>query len=247
MFERIAKTLRTPAAGIVGAVFLLAAPQAAAQAGPTPIAPARFDPSDVYFQGYLASRAAEQLEANGDFVGAAEKLKRARDLFYTVHRYYPTWKPEMVTGRSAQNSEAEVRLFPKAEEQRKKNRKAVAELEGGVKSSGTLVDPAEGVLPPAPSILEVNPNETRRLAEAEAEVYSYANKAEYEDRVRYTWARPEIDPLVREVEQLTLAAWRVLNCRAIRSEYSNSSAFSAPTLTPSMPSKPIEKVSRSST
>ena len=170
MFERIAKNLRTPAAGMVGAVFLLAAPQVVAQAGPTPIAPARFDPSDVYFQGYLASRAAEQLEANGDFVGAAEKLKRARDLFDTVHRYYPTWKPEMVSGRSAQNSEAEVRLFPKAEEQRKKNRNAVAELEGGVKSSGTLVDPAAGVLPPAPSILEVNPNETRRLAEAEAEV-----------------------------------------------------------------------------
>ena len=170
MFERIAKTLRTPAAGMVGAVVLLAAPQAAAQAGPTPIAPARFDPSDVYFQGHLASRAAEQLEANGDFVGAAETLKRARDLFDTVHRYYPTWKPEMVTGRSAKNSEAEVRLFPKAEEQRKKNRTAVAELEGGVKSSGTFVDPAAGVLPPAPSILEVNPNETRRLAEAEAEV-----------------------------------------------------------------------------
>lgn len=170
MFEWIAKNLRTPAAGVVGAVVLLAAPQAAAQADPTPIAPARFDPSDVYFQGYLASRAAEQLEANGDFVGAAEKLKRARDLFDTIHRYYPTWKPEMVTGRRAQNSEAEVRLFPKAEEQRKKNRTAVAELEGGVKSAATAVDPAAGVLPPAPSILEVNPNETRRLAEAEAEV-----------------------------------------------------------------------------
>ena len=170
MFEWIAKNLRTPAAGMVGAVFLLAAPSAAGQAGPTPIAPARFDPSDVYFQGYLASRAAEQLEANGDFAGAAEKLKRARELFDTVKRYYPTWKPEMVTGRSAQNSEAETRLFPKAEEQRKKNRNAVAELEGGVKNSGTLVDPTDGAMPPAPSILEADPNETRRLAEAEAEV-----------------------------------------------------------------------------
>jgi tetratricopeptide (TPR) repeat protein len=169
MFERIAKNLCAPAAGMAGTLFLLAAVPAFAQAN-APLAPAQFDPSDVYFQGYLATRAAEQLEANGDFVGAAEKLKRARELFDTVHRYYPTWKPEMVTGRSAQNSEAEVRLFPKAEEQRKKNRSVVAELEGGVKSSGTLIDPAQGVVPLAPSILEADPNETRRLAEAEAEV-----------------------------------------------------------------------------
>ena len=169
MFERIAKTLCAPAAGIVSSLLLLAAAPAFAQA-PAPLAPAQFDPSDVYFQGYLATRAAEQLEANGDFVGAADKLKRARELFDTVHRYYPSWKTEMVTGRSAQNSEAEGRLFPKAEQQRKKNRSVVAELEGGVKSSGTLIDPAQGVVPLAPSILEVNPNETRRLAEAEAEV-----------------------------------------------------------------------------
>ncbi|MES2925105.1 MAG: tetratricopeptide repeat protein [Verrucomicrobiota bacterium] len=169
MFERIAKTLYAPAAGIAGSMFLLAASPAFAQAN-APLAPAQFDPSDVYFQGYLATRAAEQLEANGDFVGAAEKLKRARELFDTVHRYYPTWKTEMVTGRSAQNSEAEVRLFPKAEEQRKKNRSVVAELEGGIKSPGTLIDPAQGVVPLAPSVLEADPNETRRLAEAEAEV-----------------------------------------------------------------------------
>lgn len=169
MFERIAKTLCAPAAGIAGSFFLLATAPAFAQAS-APLAPAQFDPSDVYFQGYLATRAAEQLEAGGDFVGAAEKLKRARELFDTVHRYYPSWKAEMVIGRSAQNSEAEVRIFPKAEEQRKKNRNVVAELEGGVKSSGTLIDPAQGVVPPAPSILEADPNESRRLAEAEAEV-----------------------------------------------------------------------------
>jgi Flp pilus assembly protein TadD len=170
MFDRIAKTLRVPAAGMAGSIYLLAAAAASGQAGPTPVAPAQFDPSEIFFQGHMMRRAAEQLEANGDFVGAAEKLKRARELFDTVHRYYPTWKPEMVTGRSALISEAEVRIFPKAEEQRKKNRNAVAELEGGIKSSGTLIDPAEGVVPLAPSILEVNPNETRRLAEAEAEV-----------------------------------------------------------------------------
>ena len=55
--------------------------------------------------------------------------------------------------------------------------------------------------------------EIHLLPEAEAEVYSYVNKEQCEELVRYTLARPEADPLVHEVEQLVLAAWRVLNCR----------------------------------
>jgi D-alanine-D-alanine ligase len=51
------------------------------------------------------------------------------------------------------------------------------------------------------------------LPEAEAEIYSYENKAKYEDRVRYRLVRAANDPLIGEVERLTLAAWRVLHCR----------------------------------
>lgn len=170
MLDRIAKTLRLSTARLAGSVlFPLAAAPAFAQA-PPPVSPAQFDPSDVYFQGYLLSRAAEQLEASGEFVAAAEKLEKARKLFDAVRRWYPDWKPEMVNGRSSLNSEAEIRVHPKAEEQRKKNQNVVAELEGGVKQSGTLIDPAQGVVPLTPGILEVDPLATRRLAEAEAEV-----------------------------------------------------------------------------
>ena len=170
MLDRIAKTLRLPTVRLAGSVLLSLATAPAHAQAPPPISPAQFDPSDVYFQGYLSSRAAEQLEANGDFIAAAEKLENARKLFEAVRRYYPDWKPEMVTGRSAQTSEAEMRIHPKAEEQRKRNRSVVAELEGGVKQSGTLIDPAQGVVPLTPGILEVDPLATRRLAEAEAEV-----------------------------------------------------------------------------
>jgi D-alanine-D-alanine ligase len=51
------------------------------------------------------------------------------------------------------------------------------------------------------------------LPEAEAEVYSYENKVKYENRVRYRLVRPADEPLIGEVERLTLVAWRVLNCR----------------------------------
>jgi D-alanine-D-alanine ligase len=47
-------------------------------------------------------------------------------------------------------------------------------------------------------------------AEAEGEVYSYANKTDYEKRVRYT---PGLDAAARKAEELALAAYRVLGCR----------------------------------
>jgi len=49
--------------------------------------------------------------------------------------------------------------------------------------------------------------------QAEAGLYSYANKEHYETRVRYRVVRPEDDPVVAEAEALSLEAWRVLGCR----------------------------------
>jgi D-alanine-D-alanine ligase len=51
------------------------------------------------------------------------------------------------------------------------------------------------------------------LANAEAEIYSYSNKENYTDRVRYKWIRQSEDPIAAEVERLALDSWSVLNCR----------------------------------
>jgi D-alanine-D-alanine ligase len=51
------------------------------------------------------------------------------------------------------------------------------------------------------------------LAAAEQQVYSYHNKENSEELVRYRLLRPEEDPLVAEVEAIALNAWRVLGCR----------------------------------
>jgi D-alanine-D-alanine ligase len=48
---------------------------------------------------------------------------------------------------------------------------------------------------------------------AETGVYSYANKAQYVERVSYELIRPGDDPVVAEAERVALAAWRVLGCR----------------------------------
>ncbi len=166
---RIPKTLRTSLSGLAAALGLILAPPAPGQAPPPPT-PAQFDPSDVYFQGYLSTRSAEQLEASGNFIGALEKFRKADQLFGAVRTYYPEWKPEMVTGRCEKNTEAISNVQAKAEEQLKANRNTVAELEGGEKKSGTLLDPAKDYIPPTREILKVDPLVSRRLADAEAEV-----------------------------------------------------------------------------
>jgi len=48
---------------------------------------------------------------------------------------------------------------------------------------------------------------------AETGVYSYGNKAHYEEKVFYELIRPGDDPVVAEAQRVALAAWRVLGCR----------------------------------
>jgi tetratricopeptide (TPR) repeat protein len=167
MPDWIAHSPRGLSAVLLGLVMvLMPVPAAHGQAVP-PVAPAQFDPSDVYFQGYLATRAAEELEAAGDFSGALEQLEKASQLFNAVKTYHPDWKPEMVGGRSSKTMETIDRVRPLAEEEMRKNRNAVAELEGGVKKTGELV---ENPMPPVPGVLEVDPLAARRLQDAETEL-----------------------------------------------------------------------------
>ncbi|RYD47817.1 MAG: hypothetical protein EOP85_04760, partial [Verrucomicrobiaceae bacterium] len=148
MFEWISKNLRV--AHLAGLATLSVPATVVGQIGPTPVAPANFDPSDVYFQGYLAKRDAEKLEQAGDFIGASEKLAMANKLIESVKTYFPAWKPEMVGGALSQNHENLSRLFSKTKEQRENQRNVVAELEGGATQTGELIDPGHDVLPLTP-------------------------------------------------------------------------------------------------
>lgn len=170
MMRRLHKPTRLPLAGLATAMAVFLAPVLPGQA-PQPVAPAQFDPSDVYFQGFLAARTAEQFEAAGDFIGAMEKLKKAQQMFEAVVRYYPDWKPDMVKMRMEKTVESVKSVQAKADAQLAENRNQVAELEGGLRQPGKLVDSSKDVVPlTPPGILEVDPLATRRLNEAEAEV-----------------------------------------------------------------------------
>ncbi|MES2982113.1 MAG: tetratricopeptide repeat protein [Verrucomicrobiota bacterium] len=134
-----------------------------------------FDPSDVYFQGYLAVRAGEQLEKDEDFVGALNKYQQATELFGSVEKFYPDWKADMVKNRKELTVKALTGVQEKAGERLQKDRGVIAELEGGEKVGGELVDPPkEAKLPKPlkskPDVLEVDPVQARRLKDAEAEL-----------------------------------------------------------------------------
>jgi tetratricopeptide (TPR) repeat protein len=128
----------------------------------------RFDPSDVYFQGYLAARAAENFEAEGKHAEALGKYQEAQRMFDSVAKFFPEWKPEMVQGRAERNRESTAAVRQKAEEQQAENQRVVAELEGGQRVGGEW-KPA--VPQPRPQgILEVDPMAVRKLKEAEDEI-----------------------------------------------------------------------------
>lgn len=136
---------------------------------PTKDAPANFDPSDVYFQGWLLSRDAEKLQAEKKYEEALDKYTRARQLFDSVATYFPLWKPEMVKGRRAQTADFIAAVGPEALKQRKEKSTAVAELEGGVRT-GVIEGETPMPLPPLPGIQKVETLETRRIAELESRV-----------------------------------------------------------------------------
>ena len=169
MLTRATQILRHPAALLAALAFCLAglATPSRAQA-PPPLQPAQFDPSDVYFQAYLAVRSAEQLDKDENFLGALEQLEQADKLLNSVATYYPKWKPEMVSGRVAKTRETLGQIRPKAEAQRAKEQGVIAELEGGQRNPARPLDPVPGVVPP--SILQVDPLAERRLKDHDAEV-----------------------------------------------------------------------------
>lgn len=69
-----------------------------------------------------------------------------------------------------------------------------------------------GLLGTGPDARVIGTLEIVLLPQAEAEVYSYANKEQSEVLVRYDLVTPD-DPVVRQAEELALNAWRALDCR----------------------------------
>lgn len=152
----------------------------AQQAAP-PAAPAAFDPSEVYFQGWLLSQDAEKLAAEGKHTEALEKLQRALQLFDTVSRSFPEWKKDMVSGRREKTLHSIAKVRPEALKEREEEQRVTAEIEGrsGVVDDGQ-VRPLDSDLPVVP-VRPARPVETlesRRIAELQRQVQDLESQVE---------------------------------------------------------------------
>eukprot|EP00903_Cladosiphon_okamuranus_P003938 g3936.t1 len=91
------------------------------------------------------------------------------DLFGSVRKFYPDWKPDMVKNRRDLTTAAIGKTRTKASEQIKKDKGVIAELEGGERAQAAVFPNSE-VVPLSKGILEVEPLQKRRLDDAAAEV-----------------------------------------------------------------------------
>ncbi len=155
----------------------------AQQPAPARPAPARFDPSEVYFQGWLLSRDAEKLAEEGKPTEALQKLQRAQQLFDTVARTFPEWKKEMVAGRRKKTFDALAEIRPGALKEQEEKQQAIAELEGGTRLGGSTdgdgprrLDTGIPVAPIRPT-QRIETLESRRIAELEREVNRLQQRA----------------------------------------------------------------------
>jgi Flp pilus assembly protein TadD len=177
-----------------------------------PRAPAAFDPSDVYFQGWLLSKDAEKLREEEKYAEALEKLRRARELFDTIARTFPEWRKDMVERRRTKTHDLIASVAPEALAEREAKAEATAELEGGARRGGSTdgggareleVDFPEAPIPPARRIETL---ESRRIAELERELerlQQRANRANADRRERDTdLAVAELQRTRKELDRL---------------------------------------------
>lgn len=58
--------------------------------------PSKLDPSDIYFQGWMALRDADEYQKKEEYQKAFEAATRCKRLMDTVTLYHPIWKPHLI-------------------------------------------------------------------------------------------------------------------------------------------------------
>ncbi|MGJ8695080.1 MAG: tetratricopeptide repeat protein [Verrucomicrobiaceae bacterium] len=110
---------------LAGLIFSLPA------SGQTPEQLAQLDPSDLYFQGWMLARDADNLIEKEKHLDAYAKLKKAKVMFDTVAVNHATYKPDLVKGRQESTRETMASIYDKAvAEEAEKNKNSGGLLEG---------------------------------------------------------------------------------------------------------------------
>ena len=94
----------------------------------TPQQLAQLEPKDLYFQAWLLTKDAEDLEKEGDFIGAFTKYKKARIFFDSVMVNHPKFRKDMVADRQKLTTDAMEAIHEKALAQQKEQSNGVSPL-----------------------------------------------------------------------------------------------------------------------
>jgi len=128
----------------------------------TPEQLAQLDPKDIYFQAWLYTKDAEDLEKKEDYVGAFTKYKKARTLFDTVMVNYPRFKKDMVADRQKLTTDAMEAIHEKALAQQKEQSKGISPL---LELPGNVAKPLA-----IPDSIKKNSLETKEISTLRGEI-----------------------------------------------------------------------------
>jgi len=92
----------------------------------TPEQLAQLEPGELYYQAWSLTKDAEDLEQQGDFVGAFTKYRKAQTFFDIVKVAHPAYKPEMVRDRTGMTTASMEQIHDKALAQQNERQQAGA-------------------------------------------------------------------------------------------------------------------------
>ncbi len=128
----------------------------------TPEQLAQLDPKDLYFQAWLLTKDAEDLEKEGNFVGAFTKYKKARTYFDVVMVNHPKFRKDMVADRQKLTNDAMEAIHEKALAQQKEQSNGISPL---------LELPGNAPAPLAiPDRIQKNSLETKEISDLQREI-----------------------------------------------------------------------------
>jgi Tfp pilus assembly protein PilF len=178
----------------------------------------QFDPSDVYFQGWLKVRDGERAVEAGKFLDAYNHYDKAANLFDTVALYHPEWQAELVKDRQDSTRKAMAGIREQALAEQEKGEKKVAGL---IEGPGDPNPPGQAAVRGAPPLTAEDRRKVvtlqRQIRELRAELAQSENDRNANAaQVRRTLAELEAQrdqmarsPLRGQVRDLTVQLGKV--------------------------------------
>jgi len=170
----------------------------------TPEQLANLEPGELYYQAWSLTKDAEELETQGDFMGAFTKYRKAQTFFDIVKVAHPAYKPEMVRDRTGMTTASMGKIHEKALAQQTERQQAgvtpLLEMPGQVKPKLVI-----------PKSIAPNSAQSAKIQQLRSEISGLqtqlANSANQRD-ANSALLRSKISELQQELNRLAAAPLR---------------------------------------